>query len=73
MSKLTICSSRDMERLLNKLGFKELRQNGSHKFFAHEDGRCTVVPFHNTDLKRGLIKAILKDIGLNDDEYERLR
>jgi predicted RNA binding protein YcfA (HicA-like mRNA interferase family) len=73
MSKLTIISAREMEKLLLKLGFKVLRQNGSHRFFAHEDGRCTVVPFHNTDLKRGLIKAILKDIHLTDDEYENLR
>jgi len=73
MSKLTIINDKDMERLLLKLGFKPIRQNGSHKFFSHPDGRCTVVPFHNTDLKRGLIKGILKDIGLTDEEYERLR
>lgn len=51
-------SSKDMERLLSMLGVKVLRQNGSHRFYSHEDGRCTVVPFHNSDLKRGLIKAI---------------
>ncbi len=73
MSKLTIITDKDMEKLLLKLEFKILRQNGSHKFFSHSDGRCTVVPFHNTDLKRGLIKGILKDIGITDDDYERFR
>ena len=73
MSKLTIISDKDMGKLLQKLGFVMIRQNGSHKFFLHSDGRCTVVPFHNKDLRRGLIKGILKDIGITDEEYERLR
>ena len=73
MSKLTIISDRDMGKLLQSLGFVVNRQNGSHKFFSHSDGRCTVVPFHNKDLRRGLIKGILKDVGLSDEEYERLR
>jgi len=73
MSKLTIISDKDMERLLKKLGFTAIRQNGSHKFFMHSDGRKTVVPFHNTDLKRGLIKGILNDIGLSDEAYEKIR
>lgn len=73
MSRLTITSDKDMVRLLQKLDFREIRQNGSHKFFVHSDGRCTVVPVHGKDLKRGLIKGILKDIGITDDEYEDIR
>jgi len=35
MSKLTIISSKDMVKILLKLGFEEIRQKGSHKsFFA---------------------------------------
>lgn len=73
MSKLTIISPKDMIKILEKLNFIELRQNGSHKFFAHKDGRVTVIPIHNKDLKRGLIKQILKDIKITDEEYEKLR
>lgn len=73
MSRLTIISDKDMVKLLRKVGFIELRQNGSHKFLSHIDGRCTVVPVHGKDLKRGLLKAILKDIGITDDGYEELR
>ena len=52
-------------RILNKLGFKAIRQKGSHIFFRHPDGRSTVVPFHRgEDLSRGLIKSILNDIEL---------
>jgi len=50
MSRLTIISSKDMAKILEKLGFKEVRQKGSHKSFKHEDGRTTVIPFHGEDL-----------------------
>ena len=73
MSRLTIISDKEMIKLLHRLGFNEIRQNGSHIFLQHPDARTTVVPIHGKDLKRGLIKAILKDINLSDEEYEKTR
>ena len=74
MSKLTVISSKEMVAILKRLGFDEIRQTGSHKLFSHrQDGRNTVLPMHSKDLKRGLIKAILKDIGIADEEYEVIR
>lgn len=62
-----------MLRILEMLGFKEIRQKGSHKHFRHRDGRTTLVPFHGEDLARGLIRKILKDIEVSVEEYEKLR
>ena len=74
MSKLTIISSKEMVAILKRLGFDEIRQTGSHKFLSRQqDGRNTVIPMHGKDLKRGLIKAILKDIGVTDEDYEAIR
>jgi len=73
MSKLTIIPSKDMAKILETLGFKELRQKGSHKIYKHMDGRITVIPFHGEDLGRGLIRKILKDIEISPDEYEEIR
>lgn len=73
MSKLTIITDKQMVKLLIFLGFVRVRQKGSHVFFAHPDGRATVVPCHNEDLGRGLLRKILKDIDLSVSEYERLR
>jgi len=74
MSKLTIISSKEMVVILKRLGFDEIRQTGSHKLFSRrQDGRNTVLPMHSKDLKRGLIKAILKDIGLTVEDYEAIR
>ena len=56
---------REMIKLLEKNGFHEERQNGSHKFFKNPDtNKCTTVPYHTKSLKKGLEKAILKQAGL---------
>jgi predicted RNA binding protein YcfA (HicA-like mRNA interferase family) len=73
MSKLAIISSKDMTKILESLGFKEIRQKGSHKSYRHADGRTTVVPFQGEDLGRGLIRKILKDLEISLNEYEELR
>ncbi len=43
--KLPLLSAKEVIRILEKLGFKEIRQKGSHKYFKHADGRGTVIPF----------------------------
>ena len=74
MSRLTIITPDKMINILSHLGFKEVRQRGSHKFFQHSDGRTTVIPMHKSeDLGRGLIRSVLKDIELSVEEYEEIR
>ena len=74
MSKLTIIPPEKMVKILEKLGFVKKRQKGSHIYFRHNDGRATVIPMHKgEDLGKGIIKAILNDIELSRDEYERLK
>jgi len=69
MSKLKIITSSDMCKLLEKDGFINSRQKGSHRFYRHSDGRTTVVPVRSADLDRTLIRKILKDIDLSIDDY----
>ncbi|MDE1977247.1 MAG: type II toxin-antitoxin system HicA family toxin [Elusimicrobia bacterium] len=74
MSRLPLISPARMAAILRSLGFTLIRQQGSHAFFRHPDGRATVVPLHKgEDLGRGLIRAILRDIELDPADYERLR
>ena len=74
MSKLSIVSSSQMARILRHLGFVLVRQKGSHVYYRHPDGRVTVVPVHKgEDLGRGLVRAILRDIELSPEEFDRLR
>lgn len=70
MSKLQLIDAQTMEKLLFLLGFKRVRQKGSHVFYRHPDGRTTTVPHHKGRvLARPLIREILKDIEITVDEY----
>lgn len=70
MSKLKLVSAAELARVLELLGFVAKRKKGSHVFYRHNDGRTTTIPFHsNSDLPRPLIRAILREINLNVDDY----
>ena len=69
MSRLKIITSSRMCKLLEKEGFKNIRQKGSHRFYQHDDGRTTVIPMHSADLDRTLIRKILRDIEMSTDDY----
>lgn len=46
VGRTPVLKPQEVVRLLQVLGFQEIRQKGSHKQFRHADGRCTTVPFH---------------------------
>jgi predicted RNA binding protein YcfA (HicA-like mRNA interferase family) len=61
-----------MERVLLDLGFRAVRQKGSHVFYRHPDGRTTTVPNHpGRDLARPLIREILREIELTTEEFQK--
>jgi len=73
LSKLQIVNAKTMEKLLFLLGFKRIRQKGSHTFYRQEDGRTTTIPHHKGRvLARPLIKEILKEIEVTTDEYNEI-
>ena len=74
MSKLPQLTAVELIKVLTKIGFKTLRQDGSHIFLRHDDGRTTVVPNHpGRKLDRGLLLKILKkDIGISREDFENL-
>ncbi len=70
MSKIPILKPQEVVRILNNLGFIEVRQKGSHKQFRHQDGRATTVPFHRgRDISPRLLRQIVKDIDLTINEF----
>ncbi len=70
MGTLPVLTSREVIRILEKIGFIEARQTGSHKQFRHPDGRCTTVPFHKgRDISPILLKKIISDIGFTVDQF----
>ena len=70
MSNLPVLKPREVIRILENLGFVEVRQRGSHCQFRHADGRGTTVPFHaGRDISPPLLRQIAKDIGMNAQEF----
>ena len=62
--------SREVIRFLESLGFVQVRQKGSHKFFRRADGRTATVPDHKgEDLGRGILAKILRDAGVKPAEF----
>ena len=69
MSTVPVLKPRVVVSLLQRLGFVEVRQKGSHKQFRHSDGRTTTVPFHpGRDISPVLLRQIAKDIHLTIEE-----
>ena len=73
MNRLPTLTPQRLIKILRKLEFKKIRQEGSHIFFKHPDGRTTVVPFHQgRDIGRGLLRSIMNDINMTRKDFEKL-
>jgi len=70
MSRLPIVDFKTMEKALLHLGFKPVRQKGSHVFYRHPDGRTTTAPNHQgRDLARPLIREIIREIEITPEKF----
>ncbi len=71
--KLRPARVREVQLILQRLGFQLVRQRGSHAVYRHPDGRYTTVPVHRGDIPKGTLARILRDVGLTPEEFEDLR
>lgn len=69
MGSLPVLKSTEVCRLLEALGFENVRQRGSHVQYRHPDGRGTTVPVHKgRDIAPPLLRQIARDIGMTVEE-----
>ncbi len=74
MSNIPVLKPQEVVRILNNLGFSEVRQKGSHKQFRNLDGRATTVPFHKgRDISPRLLRQIARDIDLTVEDLLKHR
>ena len=73
--RLPVLTARELISILTRLGFERSHQRGSHLTLQRAtDHRRATVPVHaGRTLKKGLLKGLLKDIGLSVEELNRLR
>jgi predicted RNA binding protein YcfA (HicA-like mRNA interferase family) len=68
--RLPALKPREVISIITALGFVEVRQRGSHKQFAHPDGRRTTVPVHRgRDVSPALLRLIIRDLKVSADEF----
>jgi predicted RNA binding protein YcfA (HicA-like mRNA interferase family) len=73
MTRLPTLHSRKIIQALEKAGFVFHRQTGSHFIMRHTITRqTTCVPKHGKDVKRSLMKDILGQAGLTEEEFRKL-
>lgn len=71
MPKFPVLSSKDIIRILKKIGYEEARSSGSHIHFKRGNNLVTV-PYHNKDLKIKTLKSILSQAGITLEELKNL-
>lgn len=71
--RLPALTPRQVIRALERGGFVMVRRRGrgSHRYFKHPDRPkvLVAVPYHPKDIKRSLLRAIIKDAGLTVEEF----
>lgn len=69
--KLPLLSGKEVIRVLLKIGYLVNDQKGSHIHLRHPIRKPLTVPNH-PEIARGTLRVIIKDAGLNVDEFVAL-
>ncbi len=68
MTRLPALKPREVLAALLRAGFVEYRQTGSHKILVKGDAQV-ILPIHSRDMKKGTLHRVIKDAGLDVEEY----
>jgi len=70
--RLPMVTARKLIAALKRAGFEERRQRGSHLYLWQPIRKLeTCVPIHPGDLKRNVVRAIMQQAGLSEDEFRK--
>jgi predicted RNA binding protein YcfA (HicA-like mRNA interferase family) len=60
-------------KILEKFGFRVVRQKGSHVIMMNEEKTRIVIPVHHgRKVKPGLVKAIMREAGISREEFFKI-
>jgi len=71
MAKLPILSGREIIKVLQKIGYREIRQSGSHIRLTNPSKKSVTVPNYKT-ISRNLLRKILRDTEISVEEFLKL-
>lgn len=65
---------KEVVRILEKLKFIRKRQTGSHLIMFHPGNKIIIpVPIHPKDIKKGLLRSIVKQAQSTEEEFIGLK
>ena len=73
MPKIPPLSPEKLIKILQKVGFRTIRQKGSHVIMMNNKRTRIVIPVHpGREVKPGLVRAIIKEAGITREEFMKL-
>jgi len=74
MTRMPALKPREVIVILEKAGYYIDHTTGSHYIMRHPDRPQRIpVPYHTKDIKRGVLRSIIKQSGLTQEEFLPLR
>lgn len=72
--RLPTLTPRKVIEALERIGFVRVRASGSHHIYEHPNrpGRIVPVQVHARDLKRPMLKQVIKQAGLTEEQFLKL-
>ncbi len=70
MTKLPILSAQEIIKGLQNIGYREIRQRGSHICLVCLNKKSVTVPNHKT-IGRGLLRRILRDAEISPEKFQQ--
>jgi predicted RNA binding protein YcfA (HicA-like mRNA interferase family) len=73
LPKISPAKANQLIKILEAEGFKVIRQKGSHVILINQEKNRIVIPIHQEkDIKPGLLRAILREAGINREKFLKL-
>ncbi len=72
MSKLPSISGKECIKVLEKIGFYQKRQESSHIIMRRDEPFAQVVVPSHSEIAKGTLRAIIRDIELSVEEFVSL-
>ncbi len=72
MSKLPSISGKECIKVLEKIGFYQKRQEGSHIIMRRDEPFTQIVVPNHSTIARGTLRAIIRDIEFSVEEFVKL-
>ena len=69
--RLPNVTAKEAIRAFERAGFEVVGQKGSHVRLKNGAGVMLIIPQHGGDLKRPLLKAIIKQAGLTESDFRK--